>query len=54
MEAIALRSCTWNCDSNVYELVEGEKLSIKQADVSKAKASGFFKEVKTTSKTKAK
>ena len=55
MEALALRTCSWTCNGNAYELVEGQKLSINSKDSAQAKASGLFKEVaKPTKTTKAK
>lgn len=38
----ALRTCTWGCNDNKYELVKGQKVDIKSADLAQAKASGLF------------
>ena len=55
MEAIALQTCSWTCNGNAYDLVEGKTLSIDSKDSIQAKASGLFKEViKPTKTTKAK
>lgn len=38
----ALRTCTWGCNSNKYELEKGQKVDIKSTDLEQAKASGLF------------
>jgi len=38
----ALRTCTWGCNDNKYELEKGQKVDIKSTDLEQAKASGLF------------